>query len=285
MMRFVILLWLLFPLQVTAQSAVWKISKDQAELYIGGTIHVLSRQDYPLPQEFDQAYRKADIVVLETDLVAMAQPQTQRHMLSRMMYRDGRSLRDELAPSTYRKLVEYVAKTALSLDVLTQFKPAMAALTLTMAELQRLDMADAGVDNYFNNLALRDGKRLEGLETVEQQIDLIANMGKGHEDAMILSTLDELRQLPELINGMKQAWRSGDMRTLEKLAIDPMRLEFPALYQSLLVSRNNRWLPKIEALLATPEKEFVLVGALHLAAKEGVIEQLQRRGYRVEQLQ
>lgn len=284
MMRGFILLWLLLPLQCAAESAVWKVCKGQSELYIGGTIHVLSSQDYPLPREFEQAYRQAEILVLETDLAAMANPETQQQLLSRVMYRDERSLRDELSVETYRKLVAYVAKTRLSLEVLQQFKPPMAAMTLTMAELQRLGMADAGVDNYFNDRALREGKRLGQLEAVEQQIDLIANMGKGQEDEMILSTIEELEQLPALMGDMKAAWRSGDMRRLERIGIAPMRDEFPGLYRSLLVFRNNNWLPKIEAMLATPEVEFVLVGALHLAAKEGVIEQLLERGYRVEQL-
>jgi uncharacterized protein YbaP (TraB family) len=61
-----------------------------------------------------------------------------------------------------------------------------------------------------------------------------------------------------------------------------MKTDFPALYQLLLVDRNNIWITKIEALLATPETEFVLVGALHLVANEGVISKLQSLGYTVE---
>ena len=269
---------------IWAESSVWKVSNGYSELYIGGTIHVLSRLDYPLPNEFQRAYEQSDMLVLETNLTEMEQPPAQQRLLTKMVYQDGRSLRDDLLPSTYQKLSEYVANTRLSMDVLSRFKPPMAVLTLTMAELQRLDMNDTGVDHFFNDQALRDGKRLGELETVEQQMDLIANMGKGQEDQMVLSTLEELKQLPELMGRMKVAWRSGDLPELEEIAIEPMREEFPALYQSLIVSRNNGWLPKIDAFLGTPEKELVLVGALHLAAKEGVIAQLRQRGYRVEQL-
>ncbi len=281
-MRGLLLVGLLLPLQVAAEAAVWKISNGQSELYIGGTVHVLSRQDYPLPREFEQAYRRAEKLVLETDLGAMEQPEIQQRLMQLMTYQGGRSLKDDLSPKTYRKLVDYVAKTTLSLEILLGFKPSMVALTLTMAELQRLGMAETGVDDYFNKAALNDGKPLGQLETVERQIDLLANMGEGQEDEMILSTIEELEQLPALMNDLKTAWRAGDLGSLEQIAIEPMRKEFPDLYRSLLVSRNIGWLPKIEAMLQTPEKEFVLVGALHLAAKEGVIQQLRDRGYRVE---
>lgn len=283
-MRVIILLWLIFPILVFAESSVWKVSKGQSELFIGGTIHVLSQQDYPLPQEFDQAYHKADMLVLETDFSAMAEPAVQQQLLMRVMYSDGRTLKDDLTDSTYRKLSDYAASTGFLMEVLNQFKAPMVVITLTMAELQRLGMADTGVDNYYLAKALQEGKQLGELESVELQMDIIANMGKGHEDEMVLSTIDDLRELPTMMNALKTAWRTGNMAELDKIAIIPMRQEFPTIYQSILVERNNSWIPKIEALLETPETEFVLVGALHLAANDGVIAQLIKRGYKVEML-
>jgi uncharacterized protein YbaP (TraB family) len=61
-----------------------------------------------------------------------------------------------------------------------------------------------------------------------------------------------------------------------------MHDEFPTLNQSLLVNRNNAWIPKIKAMLITPERELILVGALHLAGEEGVLAQLKKQGYVVE---
>ena len=41
---------------VWVYSSVWKAQKDGNTVYLGGTIHVLSKGDYPLPDAFDQAY-------------------------------------------------------------------------------------------------------------------------------------------------------------------------------------------------------------------------------------
>lgn len=48
---------------------------------------------------------------------------------------------------------------------------------LTMLEYQRLGMSpDYGVDNYFNNKALADNKKIMGLETADEQLGFITSM-------------------------------------------------------------------------------------------------------------
>jgi uncharacterized protein len=283
-MRTLILLCLLQPMLTFAESSVWKVSHEATELYLGGTIHVLGVEDYPLPQEFEQAYQKAEVIVLETDLLAMGQAEAQLQLLQKLRYPAGQSLRDDINDATYQQLVDYVATTALQLSLLETMRPPLVMITLTMAELQRLGIGDAGVDIFYNNRALQEGKPLKGLESVALQIEIIESMGKGHENEMILSTITELKDMAALMQTMKTAWRTGDLSQLEVIGIKPMRIDFPALYQSLLVERNNSWLPKIEAMLKTPETEFVLVGALHLVAEEGIVQQLRDRGYQVEKL-
>ena len=62
-----------------------------------------------------------------------------------------------------------------------------------------------------------------------------------------------------------------------------MRRDYPALYQDLLVKRNQAWLVKLEQMLKNAGTELVLVGALHLVGREGLLEQLRARGYKVIQ--
>jgi uncharacterized protein YbaP (TraB family) len=84
---------------------------------------------------------------------------------------------------------------------------------------------------------------------------------------------------------MNQAWRSGDLRRLEATSAIPLRDDFPAIYQALLVDRNNAWMPQIVAMSKTAEIEFILVGALHLVGSDGLLSMLSSRGYQITQLQ
>lgn len=281
-MRYLILLCLFTSFNVFSDTSLWRVSNGSSELFIGGTIHLLSSNDYPLPAEFEQAYKLSDQIVFETNLAAMARPDVQQQLLQRVMYKKGQSLKKTINKHTYQALAKHSASVGLDMKALDQFKPPMVILTLIMAELQQLGMTEAGVDDYFNQKAIVDAKSLGALESLQVQLNVIANMGKGHEDELIMSTIAEMKELPLVMDDMKHAWRTGNAKMLEKIGILPMRSDYPELYQSLLVDRNNAWIPKIEALLATPEVEFVLVGALHLVANEGLISRLRALGYKLE---
>jgi uncharacterized protein YbaP (TraB family) len=283
-MRILILLCLMMPLQAFSETSLWRISNGKTELFIGGTVHVLSKQDYPLPEQFDQAYQKTQILVLETDLNAMDKPEIQALLQKKLMYAQGQNLKSHLKPATYKALEEYLQKINLPIAAIAQFKPSLVMLTLMVAELQRLDLAEAGVDTFFNRKALTEGKTLAQLETVTKQLEVLENMGKGHEDELILSTLDDLKNLPDMMQDLKTAWRNGDLTQLESIGITPLVKDYPALYQMILVERNLSWLPQIEVFLTTPEKELILIGALHLVGKDGLLAHLRQRGYKVEKL-
>ena len=83
---------------------------------------------------------------------------------------------------------------------------------------------------------------------------------------------------------MLAAWKSGNRSEMEKTITGEMKQDFPKIYKTLLVDRNNNWLPKIEVFFESTEKEFVLVGAGHLVGDDGILKKLEERGYKVEQL-
>ncbi|QUM84774.1 TraB/GumN family protein [Moritella sp. 28] len=267
-----------------ATSSVWKVSHGEHSLYLGGTVHVLSLDDYPFPAEFDRAYALAETLVFETDMTKLESPEFQNSMLSQLRYPDGQDLTQNLTPETYKMLAAYCESRGIGMQVINNFKPSMISLMLTMAELQRLNLTGLGVDKYYNSKAVIDAKELGKLETVEQQLAFIVGMGKGKEDEFIRYSLEDIKTLPTFMHEMKTAWRHGNRQALIDLAITPLLTDFPDIYQSLLVQRNNNWLPQIEAMFDSKGTEFVLVGALHLVGKDGLLQRLEAAGYKVTQL-
>tara|TARA_B100000809_G_scaffold257879_1_gene300211 strand:+ start:214 stop:1068 length:855 start_codon:yes stop_codon:yes gene_type:complete len=275
---------LLWQTLVLADTSVWKVSKGEQSLFIGGTLHILAPSDYPLPDSFSTSYQQAQTLVFETDLSALSSPEFQLQMLTALTYPDGKNLKSVLEEDTYQRLNTYCQARDLPLDNFLKFKPALLTITLTMIELQRMGISSAGVDEHFYKQGTKDGKTLLKLETTEQQLQFLTSMGEGQEDQLILSTLDDMDSLAKMMATLKSAWRSGDSNKLLETAIMPISSDYPELYQNLLVSRNNSWLPQIEAMFKTPATEFILVGTLHLVGPDGIIERLQKSGYRVEQL-
>jgi uncharacterized protein YbaP (TraB family) len=277
-------LLVLFSHSVIAASPVWKVEKNGHHLFIGGTIHVLASADYPLPSSFDMAYRQSEILVLETDMQKLQSPGFQATMLRELTYSDGRNLQKVLDRNTYRELEQFFSARGIPMEAIVNFKPGMVVTMMTMVELQRLGIDGVGVDAYYSARAIEDRKKLGQLEAVETQIAFLANMGAGQENEMLSFSLSDVEQLPGMMKSMKDAWRRGDVGKLEKLGISELKKDFPEIYKALLLDRNNAWMPKIEAMARTKEIELVLVGALHLAGRDGLLAQLKSRGYSIKMM-
>jgi hypothetical protein len=267
-----------------AETSLWEVRKNGVVTYLGGTCHVLRRADYPLPAEFEKAYGEADLVVFEADPGQLTSPEMQQSLIMRGVYLDGTTLGQVLRPETWRSLDAYCRRSGLQLAALERLKPPILALTLLAVELQRHGVDQGGVDLHFYEKARTDHKRITALETMEQQLDFILEMGKGNEDRLIEYALADLENLDEIFDRLIAAWRKGDEATLVALIETETREAFPDLYRTLFIERNAAWLPVIEDFIATPEKELVLVGVGHLVGENGLIAALRRKGYEVRKV-
>jgi uncharacterized protein YbaP (TraB family) len=286
-----ILLSLLLTLSLTsmtvavAKSPVWKVSKGDDFLYLGGTIHVLSKNDYPLPQAFETAYKNVDDIVLETDATALAAPEVQGRILNAMSFQDHRALSNVLDRDTYSQLDQLLKSKGIPIAVFDKFTPAGAIMALTQFELQKLGLIGGdGVDAHFGGRAIRDQKESLFLESFEQQLGFIQSMNQLEPNLLIKSGIKDIETLETSWAELLSAWRSGDLDKLEKIGIVEMKRDFPTLYQTILVKRNDHWLGEIEAMMLSEDKEFILVGALHMAGPDGLITRLKADGYTVKQL-
>jgi len=279
-----VMLVLLICTQSLADSSVWKVQKNESVMYLGGTFHLLRQSDFPLPVEFDKAYRASDILVFETDLGKLMEPSTQQKLMSEAMYTDGSTIENHLSPQTYGLLNEYCDSKGIPLAAIKQFKPSIVVVTITVMELAKLGVTQEGVDLFFYQLAAGDNKTVEGLETVEEQIHFVVGMGEGNEDAFVTHSIKDLESIKQKYESMVDAWKTGDAKKLNDLMVAELKSKTPKLYKELIADRNENWLPMIDAYQKTLEKEFILVGAGHLVGPDGIVEALRRKGYKVEKL-
>lgn len=267
-----------------AESAVWKVTRNGRVLYLGGTCHYLRAADLPLPPEFDAAFAQAAVVCFETDLAQLQSPETQQKLLAQALLTDGSKLSDTLTPEAWQAVQTWAAKAGLPAAQLQSFKPWMVMMTIMGVELQRLGFTPEGVDQQFQKKALAARKRLAQLETVEEQIGFVTSLGAGQESELLVATLDDLARLPAVLGDTVAAWRIGDLDKLDATLSAEMRRDYPRIYATLISNRNKAWLPKLETMLASEPKEFVLVGAAHLAGNDGLIALLRKKGCTIEQV-
>ena len=276
---------ILFLISFTAytQSSVWKVEGNDTEFYIGGSIHILRNQDYPLPDEFFEAYENSDILTTELDMREMNNPQNAMKMQQKLMFQDEKTLSSVLSEDVYNKL-DSVSKTlGLNIKMMDKFKPSMVIITLTFQSLQKLGVTSQGVDVHFTDKATRDEKSLLFLETFDEQLGFIESMGEGNEDEFVLYSIEDIENTTaEFINVIDE-WKKGQQQLMQKQMQD-LKLNYPDTYETLLVKRNNNWMSHLEDYLKTPEVEFVIVGAGHLIGSDGVLNKLKQKGFKVSQL-
>lgn len=276
-------------LLVTAQAAeakafAWKASGKGGTIYLMGSIHVMSASFYPLNPALEAAFKDSDLLVEEVDMAEMLDPMAQMAMLTRGMLPSGQSLDTMLTPATLALVKKVTGDLGADGGPLMRFKPWMLAIALQGMELAKAGFDPAlGLDQHFYELAKAGGRAVQGLETVEFQISRFDGMTLEQQDRMLAETLKELATETATVGKLGDAWKAGDVATLERIALADLKSD-AVMYQRLLVERNRNWMPKIEALFARRGRALVVVGAAHLIGPDGVIAMLKAKGYTVEQL-
>jgi hypothetical protein len=120
------------------------------------------------------------------------------------------------------------------------------------------------------------------LESVDEQIAVFEGISLEEQISELKHALEHESQgqARELV----LAFDSGDEARLDRALFDEAQMKIaPGFYQAVLFARNARWLPPVERVLAQGDA-FIAVGAAHLLGGDGLLEQLRKRGYRVERV-
>jgi uncharacterized protein YbaP (TraB family) len=260
---------------------LWAVSSGKNTVYLLGSIHLLSRWDYPLDEAFEAAYRDSAVIVFETDLDEMDRPETQALMMQHSLLPKGRHIREVVSPRTFRMLAKHLDAQGLPMVQFEGLRPWVCALTLTMLEVSKRGyLPQYGLDRHFYRQARQDKKKIIPLESVSAQLTLFFELGKGEQDAFLRRTLEDLAIVDTLFPKMLGLWKSGNIEQLD-IIMQESFAGHPALYDKFLAKRNARWLPVIEGLIGQSENALVIVGASHLGGKDGLIRSLKHKGYKI----
>ena len=271
------------PLHAAPRNFMWKATRGPGVVYLVGSIHMLTKDYYPLSTELESAFKDSDLLVEEADLAEMLSPASQFMLLQRGMLPSTTSLEKSLTPATYTLLSKRIAAAGMPIEALQRLKPWMIALTLEALEWQKAGLdPDLGLDKHFFDRAQVDGKAVQGLETAEYQISRFDEMTMAQQDQMLADSLKDLDTETANVTKLADAWKVGDAPTVERIVLADLKSD-PVMYQRLLVDRNRNWLPKIEALFGRRSRAFIVVGAAHLVGPDGIVAMLRAKGYAVEQ--
>jgi uncharacterized protein YbaP (TraB family) len=263
---------------------MWQVDGKTNSVYLLGSIHMLREQDHPLPSVIDSAYDDAEIIIMELDMDDMDPAYTQMAFNRAGVRTDGTTLRELMGDDAYSRAEEAAAAVDIPLDMLAQSEPWLAAMTVEIMLLYRIGFNPMlGVEMTMTSRAARDGKPIEGLETVDEQLAFLDGLPLDVQSEMLIQTLAEGAALGDSIDAFIDAWHFGDMTILESGLLDSIR-EQSEFSEVLITGRNRRWADAIAGMLDDDQDYLVIVGALHLVGDEGVPALLAKRGLGIQQL-
>lgn len=265
-----------------AQSSLfWEIEAPNGQKsYLYGTYHLLGADFLTQRPAVQNAYEEAALVMVETLIDS-----SQLMALSAYTLMPGKSLKGMTDSSDYRMLKEKLEPVmGMDLAVFDMVKPVVLSSSYTMAMMQKLtpDSLQYGglpMDVYFAENAESKGKDLEQLETMEEQFKILFT-GQTEEEQLadLLEMVREEDGGEAMFTNILTAYFNNDLKALYRHSLD---WEMDAKDMAVLVdNRNKAWMPKLIKILDAGEA-FIAVGALHLPGKNGLIELLRAKGYKL----
>lgn len=264
---------------------LWKFSSAHAVVYLLGSVHALAPAHYPLPAAMNRAFQESDTLIVEVNTVKTSGHETAMMMRKHGFYPASETIEEHLSADTLRILKAYLHKHDRSLDEYHRMKPWMLGLTLGVEVLRGAGLDPAlGIDRHFMQRAVGRKTILE-LETLQQQIDLLAGDPPEIQDLALRASVLELYGAEAHLEDLITAWSQGDIESM-LLASRQSMATYPPLMQQFeraLDERNRSMVDTIKEFIARGGTFLAIVGALHMGGDNGIINLLGKE-YNIVQL-
>lgn len=260
-----------------AEPALWAIRDHDSTIYLFGTVHVLRPQtDWRSPKVTKALADSRELVI---EVVGADDPLAAQPLIARYGVDRDQPLSAKLGEGDRKRLAAAAASLGLKPEALEPMRPWLAALTLTIAPILQAGYdPKSGVETALQAAARASGQSIDGLETLEQQLRFFSDMPQATQVEFLNATLDDVAGGAAQLDAMVAAWAAGDQAQLETQFVTEMRRDYPELYRTVVVARNEDWARQLKAKLAGSGVSFVAVGAGHLVGPDSVQVQLARLG-------
>lgn len=274
-------------LQTRDLGMLWRLEKDGQQGWLYGTLH-LGRAAWSRPgPRLSQALGDSDLLALELDT---GDPET-AHAIARAIAAHRATPGAQALPGGLLARLRALARAAcVDGPWLAGQPPVLQAVKLTLLSARAL-----GLDPAFAQEALlaerarAAGQRVVSLETVDSQLAALLPADPAEAEALVRSTLGQLEsgRMPRQLQRLAGLWADGDLDELGRYeqwcgcvadARDRARL------RRLNDDRNPALADGIAGLLASGQRVFAAVGALHMTGGQALPRLLAQRGYRVQRV-
>lgn len=259
----------------------WQISGKELvkPSYLFGTHHLIDKKEIKGFGYYEDLANKCDAVVGEIDMTDSLETSMKLMKASRM---ENRTLKD-LYPQNIYSIIdkEFKSVIGVGLERFQNLKPITLLSMYTMSRYKKEignDSDATPIDLLFQRIAIAEKKRIIGLETADEQIDVLFNSISLESQAkMLLDAVKEKDDDTKMMHQLQKAYLKGNMAMAAQFSEEDKGMT-PQERFALLDNRNRKWFEKLPSLMQE-QSCFVAVGFMHLVGKNGLVDMLKKSGY------
>lgn len=265
---------------VAPNPALWKLTDEDSEIYLFGTIHILNPELNWKSAQVEAAFSAAETVVFEAP-ADTSNPEAAQALIAKYgLNPPGTTLSSLLSDASNQQLATVLAQYGMegAAGNFEPLRPWFVGIALAALQIQSLGGdPNAGVERVLGAEAVRAGKTLGYFETDEQQMQILSGMSPEAEVFFLEEGLRQSIDEPDQILKLVQAWRVGDQTAINDMLVTGMAGQNEVM-EALLTRRNFDWASQIEELMHGSGTVFIAVGAAHLVGKQSVQVYLSEKG-------
>jgi len=271
-------------LPALAAPAMWRISDDDSEIYLFGSVHAFNARVKWRTPAFNKALKDADLVYFEMPTTVSDNEYIQS-MAKLGLNRKGKLLSDYLNEKQRTQLAQVLVMLGLNPAAIDTMRPWFAAMTISgvAGEIAGGKLRPGVEDSIKREIPDRKER---GFDTLETQLRVLADLSDKVQVKMLMETITGGGgQSSGAPVDLTSSWLGGDVEGLYKPAAAAFGKPGSEMFNALLTKRNKRWVGQIKKLLATDEDVMVIVGAAHFGGQYGLPALLKQAGIKVERVQ
>jgi uncharacterized protein YbaP (TraB family) len=275
---FLLLSLFVFPVYAGkfSKGILWKIDgKYERPSYLLGTMHSEDHRVINFPPAIRDTFSRCDSLSLELvpDFSTIAKAG------ANLMYSDNRSLEKVVGRETYQRSIKALASHGFPEMIVAKMKPWAVMLALSLPKPK----TGIYMDIKLYRMALSQKKKVYGLETVEEQVQLFESMSLDKQIVLLKETLDNFPMLSSIVEKMTLLYLHRDLDglvLLSKKYAPKDKVLANLLMVRLLDKRNKIMFQRMQPQLRAGNA-CIAVGALHLPGKMGLLQMLEYAGFKV----
>ena len=263
---------------------LWEMKVDGTDniSYVYGTIHMINKSDYFLPNGTLTAIENSDKMIFEIDIADMNDMSALMGIMGKIFMKDGVTLQELISEEDYKVVTDHFADMGLPMMMLNKIKP-MFLSAFAYADLDPNSMNTGDIKSYemeFYDMAESKNMPTGGLETIDFQISVFDSIPYKDQAQLLVETIKSSDTSNDEFKIMTDMYKRQDINSMVSM-ISEEESGYADYEDILLVKRNIAWIPQM-INEANNQPTFFAVGAGHLGGKNGVINLLRKEGVSIK---